>query len=321
MRIAAGSILLFGIVFLSACDQETPVYQDPYRYSRPVFDSVKVSRDIHYRTAETFSGQAIPLFFDFHEPYGDSLDQRPLIVLMHGGGFIEGHRGWMDSLAGIFPQYGYCCANISYRLYDAGSYPLNNEDFTTSFLLAREDLIEAVNFFAYLPDGDLRFRIDVDNIFIAGASAGAIGALHAIPINITESSNPVLLSIAEKMGDVPGPNLDGPVVYPRGILSFAGAVLDTTWITPEYPPVLLVHGTSDHIVPYAEGFIQITNIISPMAAFGSGSIYEKLMNMGSSAVLIPAEGAGHDNFLKQSELWKNRAIEFLHSAIRAPYQP
>ena len=322
MRIFFIWISIIGLLLISACEQEVPVNKIPYRYTRPVFDSIQITKDIYYRTSETIAGRDIDLFLDFYEPYGDSLDLRPLIILMHGGGFIQGNRGWMNTLAEMLPLYGYSCASISYRLYDGDDFPLSNEDFLESFFLARQDMIAAINYFVYHASGIDAFHTDVNNIFVAGSSAGAISALHAIPINFLDTNKQSLQEIIKKMEAYDSiDQTDSPMVPIRGILSFAGAILDTDWITPDYPDVFCIHGTSDNIVPYSDGFIQIANIISPLAAYGSEMIVNKASKMGLPAILIPDEGAGHDNFFNKTEPWKDQAIEFLFSSIQHSHHP
>ena len=309
-------MLIVGLFLFAACEPDEIIQSNSLRYSHPVFDSVKNTRNIHYRTAVSFNGKSTELFLDFSEPYGDSLETRPLIILMHGGGFIQGKREWMKELSQLFPLYGYSCANISYRLYDGKDFPLSNEDFFKSFLLAREDLVSAVDFFVNHASGIDPYHTDINNIFIAGASAGGIGALHAIPLNIRKSSNPDIEKISKTIeGDISMNQTRGPLVAVRGILSFAGAVFDTTWITSDYPDVFSVHGTSDNIVPFSEGFIHIANVISPLAAFGSELIHKQAATLGFNSVLIPDEGASHINFFKKPELWQEQAIVFLASSL------
>lgn len=307
MRLVFQSLLAFVFLILTACESEQFNYQNPNRYIQAIFDSVKVTNNINYKTARSIEGTPTELFFDFYEPYGDSITKRPLVILIHGGGFIQGHRGWMNPLALLLPKYGYACANISYRLYDGEKFPLSNEDFTESLMIARDDLISAINFFVTHASGIDPYKTDVDNILLAGASAGAITALHAVPLYIQN---------AEFDGLMPGPHKNI-----RGILSFAGAIMDTSWITPEYPAVFSVHGTDDPIVPFSEGYIKIFNIISPMHAYGSEKINQILSDKGKLTYLIPDEGAGHDNFLYKSELWLDSAILFLEKSLLLEQDP
>jgi len=314
--------LVFPLVFLaclcfSGCETELPDASYNNRYTSQLFDSVIVTKNVYYRTARTISGDKVNLFFDFSEPFNDSANKRPLIVLMHGGGFIQGHRGWMDSLALWLPKYGYSCANISYRLYDGSDYPLSNEDFLMALLMAREDLVSAINYFISHASGIDPYKTDVDNIFIAGTSAGGIAALHAIDltstgITLSKRSN----KLFESRNAHSSMNLNAPEKQVRGILSFSGAIIDTNLVAEEYPFVFCVHGTDDRIVPFSAGSIQITGIISPFPAFGSEIICKLARDMGKEAVLIPDPGAGHDNYLKKGHLWKEEAIEFLYNSLK-----
>lgn len=314
--------IFIATVIFGACEKDAPEQIDPLRYKSVVFDSVKTTRDIYYRTASTFEGVQEDLFLDFSEPYGDSIKNRPLVILMHAGGFIQGHRGWMATLSEMLPLYGYACANISYRLYDGKDFPLDNEDFLESFILARKDLISAIDYFINHASGEDPYRIDVDNIFVAGASAGAIAALHTVPLNKIGTKNERFLEITKKIQNRLDPDWQkGPELPVRGIISFAGAIIDSSWITLDYPDVFCVHGTADKIVPYSHGMIQIANVILPLEAFGSEIICEKTKELGINTVLIADEGFGHESFFTKTELWQDPAIQFLYSSMHKDNQP
>lgn len=309
-------IIISAYVCFSACEKESPTYDYPGRYQSQVFDSIKVTRDIYYKTAVSFAGKRTNLFFDFYEPYGDSIATRPLVILMHGGGFIQGHRGWMDSIAYWLPHYGYSCANISYRLYDGPDFPLGNEDFLISFLYAREDLISAIDYFIGNSSGIDPYKTDIQNIYIAGASAGGIAALHTVPIKADIGTGSELFRTLQKIdGRIPSSSLRAPSAQIKGILSFAGAIMDTNLIGQNYPGIFCVHGTEDNIVPFYDGMIQIRGVISPFEAYGSGIICSKAARMGLKSMLIADQGAGHDNFFKKGDIWKNDAIIFLYESV------
>jgi acetyl esterase/lipase len=91
------------------------------RYRDIVFDSsaVIVTRDIVYRTINDYAfGDTIKrnLLLDFYEPAGDTTQKRPLVILIHGGGFYTGFLSWMEEIARYLVRYGYCVANIDYRV-------------------------------------------------------------------------------------------------------------------------------------------------------------------------------------------------------------
>ncbi len=61
------------------------------RYIMPVFSQVQKTT-VPYATAISHLGQSITLSMDVYEPAGDTAQQRPVVVLAHGGSFIFGNR-------------------------------------------------------------------------------------------------------------------------------------------------------------------------------------------------------------------------------------
>jgi len=91
----------------------------------------------------------------------------PAVILLHGGGFVEGNRSssGMGQMCTWFASHGYAAFPVSYRLVPDYIYPSQIEDVAASveFLRANAD----------------RFAIDPARIGALGSSAGAIIALQA----------------------------------------------------------------------------------------------------------------------------------------------
>jgi len=307
------------LLFVSCEQEEIHAPDNPHRFEKQVFDSIKITKDITYKTAQTISGNSSVLSFDFFEPEGDTSQLRPLVILVHGGGFFQGQKSWMDYAAMLLPKYGYNCASISYRLYDKDSLPINNQDLIHSIFLAREDLISAINFFVKKTHGEDLYKTDVDNIFVMGASAGAITAFHTVPLDLSTLENHDLKRVLDSpdwnYDHLNIPNPDTPI---RGIVAFAGAISDPSWISDNFPPSLCVHGLKDEIVPPSEGNISIYNMISPFRAYGSSYICNKLDESGIDNVMILDPDSEHNNFFLKSYLWEAQTIDFLKSQIFIP---
>ena len=91
--------------------------------------------------------------------------RRPLIVFMHGGGFIRGDRSERDNVGWRFAREGFVTVIPSYRLAPAHRWPAGAEDVASVWAWAHEqaDALEA----------------DPSQIFIVGESAGAAHAAAA----------------------------------------------------------------------------------------------------------------------------------------------
>jgi len=64
------------------------------------------------------AGKSQALLLDFYEPLGDKLEERPLVIIAHGGSFLTGDRSQTVEFCVDFAKRGYVCANIEYRLLD-----------------------------------------------------------------------------------------------------------------------------------------------------------------------------------------------------------
>ncbi len=90
---------------------------------------------------------------------GDRAD-RPIVVFIHGGALINGHRGWIpDWLVRAARDDGYALVSLDYRLAPQTKLP--------------EIIEDVVDAFRWLRDDDARpFRADAGRVAVVGESAG-----------------------------------------------------------------------------------------------------------------------------------------------------
>ena len=242
------------------------------RYLDPVFADVDVTEGLVYRSATDCEGDPVELALDVHEPAGDVLAARPLLVWIHGGSFAIGSRdGALEQLVATdWAQRGYVVASISYRLCDVLSADVIAD--------AYEDAAAAV---AWLRANAATYRIDAERVVVGGASAGAITALQ------------VGFSPARGAGEG-GP--EDPS-HADAVLSMAGAWSPTVPEAGE-PPVLMAHGTSDPLIPFAsaEGFCA--------AAVAAGVDCR-----------LHAYDAGHESLVAHVADIEVRSFAFLHEVL------
>ncbi|MFN8350559.1 MAG: hypothetical protein U0U25_03750 [Flavobacteriales bacterium] len=111
-----------------------------------------------------------------HEPAGDALTGRPVVLVAFGGSFIAGQRG-------MWPNYepvSHAWATWRWRRIIAWASLLYNAN-TTSWRSygACTMLRAAVQFPLQDRGGGWRsYRIDTDRIIVGGVSAGGIGAIR-----------------------------------------------------------------------------------------------------------------------------------------------
>ena len=156
---------------------------------------------------------------------------RQLVVLCHGVG-ADSH-----DLIDLAPAWCHALPDAVFAAPDApepyDEAPTGRQWFSlrdrTPAILDAGARRAAPRLLAYI-DAELeRAGLPPDAVAMAGFSQGAMMVLHA--------------------------GLRRPVP-PRGILAYSGALLDTPELAAEcigHPPVLLVHGEQDEVVPFARG--------------------------------------------------------------------
>lgn len=175
------------------------------------------------------------LFFDLYRPKNDKVRNRPLVIILHGGGFVSGARDdenqpivdFCDSLA----TRGYVVASIDYRIglvlkAFESQLLVDSLDFERSVQWGIRDLQTAILFFRNHAE---EYGINREKIFIVGNSSGAILAMQ---------------SVCEKNN-----------INPNAVVSLWGAVLDKEKIKNVSVPILLIHGIEDDVIPFREGRI------------------------------------------------------------------
>lgn len=228
------------------------------------------------------NGEALHL--DVYMPAEDSLQSRPAIIFMHGGGFSGGTRANSSEVkfAETAAKRGYVAVQISYRLTRKGQSfgcDFEADGKMQTFRLAAEDFIDAVNFMVSKKD---KFGIDPEKIIVGGSSAGAEAVLNAV-------YNERLM-----FKDLVGyENFNF-----AGVFSLAGAIVDAKYITEENAvPGVFFHGTEDNLVPYGTAPHHWCEREKPgyIILDGSRTITKKLNELGTPYMLYSFEGGKHEH--------------------------
>lgn len=264
-------VCCFLLVSVSTFSQPAP----KLKYKDLVFESVTISKNIKYTTHAPSVKDKYSLL-DIYEAKDDSNTLRPLIILMHGGGFKYGKKisNGIPVWSKTFAQRGYICAAINYRL--SKKKPLRKfHDLVEGCMEAIQDVEAAISFFKKNSE---KYRIDTNHIILAGNSAGAITALQAV-----YSSQYDLGKLANLQGyDSLDHSYNSQNAY--AIVSFWGALLDSTWLQNTQVPVVLIHGSKDKIVsPETKGPVS-----------GSRVIFRNTTTLGIPSALKLYDGYGHE---------------------------
>ena len=280
---------------------------------RPVESSGKMIPDPD-RTVRFAVRDTCELLLDFYAAAPDAgpcadAPRKPLIIHIFGGAFLTGRRNnpddriWYRELA----DAGYNVAAIDYRLGMKGAQfkasMASLRVLRSAIQMAVDDLFSAT---AYLLDNAAAFGIDPDRIIVSGSSAGAITAMQAE----WEICN----------GMAPAQVLPAWFNY-AGVMSFSGAVfsMEGSVRFPQKPcPVLLFHGTADHIVPYKK----IT--LFGMQFAGSDALAKKLTAAGGDCQIYRFKGIGHEvaasmrrNLPEELRFLEENAVKGIHRTVDA----
>lgn len=296
--------LISGFIFLIS-----NIAMSGTRFVDSVFSEVDTVKDIQYRTATKFDGATDTLHLDLYKPKNDTMQHRPLVVIIHGGSFLTGDRddAFSAGTADYFAKRGFVAASIDYRLGFALAQNMQ-QIFGAAAYRAIQDTKCAVRFLKTKADS-LNYLIDTSKVFLCGYSAGAVTAVQYANMQgseITTKMDTVGLGLIET-----GENLTTSSSI-NGYVSFAGAVFDTNWISAGDVPFISFHGTKDTTLPYAVGYVFNNSFLPEI--YGSYTIHTTADRVGITNKLITYQDAEH-NFVETAGL----VIKSLDSAVTFLY--
>ncbi len=269
------------------------------RYAEPVFDEVNIETGIPFSSViEEGETSPITLYLDFYEPQGDTLSARPLVITVFGGAFVAGGRDYVDMVEYCtrLAQHGYAAASIDYRLLSI--WNLNATSLVRDAYMAAQDVSSAIRFFKCHSE---EYRIDPEQVFLLGNSAGSIAILCEMFMD--ESERPAETYESPDLGSMHSSGYEeyagfSPAV--AGAVPHWGGVLDLDVIsTEEYVPLCMIHGTDDTTVPYDSGYCYNGLLPGVMPfMYGSHAMVSRLDELGvTDYEFHPFEGEGHAFYL------------------------
>ncbi|MEO8084968.1 MAG: alpha/beta hydrolase [Ardenticatenales bacterium] len=233
--------------------------QGPTRYLDLVFDRTTRTNDVVYGTAiDKPTGRAVDLKMDIYEPVGDTAASRPVFVFLFGGGFTQGTKE-------LEPRV--YCEQMARRGYVAiaPSYRLNQGDIAKDGIPAAvSDARQAVR---WLRANAAAYRLDPTRIVIGGSSAGAITSLFLAYTDVERPAG----------DDVRGAGSDVALVMDL----WGGLYNQVNDLEAGAPPLAIVHGTADNVVPFTE----------------ATKLRDRAEAVGVPYVFHPLEGKGHAPYM------------------------
>ncbi len=286
--------------------------QETNRYESNVFEEITVETNIIYGKSTSQAGYTEELKMDIYYPANDTVRNRPLVILAHGGFFFFGDKEGFQEECVFLASAGYVAVSINYRLIDIDTTDKSELVSKRAVIDAVFDMKSAVRYFYKDKAEADQYKIDTSNIFIGGYSAGAITSLHYAYANtiddVEEMGGKLMLKYIIGQGGIDGesgnPDYSTKV---KGVINIAGSLHSADFVDNNEPILLSFHGTADEIVPYFSGTTGTTSVETD----GSGSIHKKANKIGLINRLVTFEGGDHFTFHYGCEDCKEQMRAFL----------
>ena len=269
------------------------------RYHDKLFTEVAID-SVTYGQANTWNGTPQDLRMNIYQPVGDTVTKRPLLVLAHGGSFVQGSRYASDVtyLCTEFAKRGYICVSLDYRLgIDINSFfSAPGPQFANAVWRGTLDGRAAVR---YLRANASLYKIDREQIYIGGVSAGGVLGLHEAFLDLPSevgSANPSI-DTAGIGGGIEGiSGTPGQSWRVKGVISLCGGLGDVNWMSNNREVAIFsVHGTADQTVPYKTDYFVAYNL-NVAKISGSFSVDSMAHVFGMKSFLHTFIGAPHVPF-------------------------
>lgn len=199
---------------------------------------------------------------DVYRPAGCN-DFLPVIVSVHGGGWIYGDKELSRYYTMNLASHGFAVINFSYRLAPEHRFPAAAEDLNSVML--------------WLRDNAAQYKMDTDNLFAVGDSAGA----HGLALYSNIMTNPEYAAFFDTITIPEGIRFKA-IALNCGVYNFntgthndetdsmisnyinadneekEGRILNTIdFVTRDFPPTFLMAAQQDDLRPQSELFHNI----------------------------------------------------------------
>jgi acetyl esterase/lipase len=278
------------------------------------------TENVVYGTAKDWQGNLVSLDMNIYQPSNmPSGSKHPLIVFMHGGGFLTGDKKDAITKCKMLADSGFVAATINYRL---GWNKADTEDCmadTSALNIAIYRGVQDANAaLRYLVAHAEDYSIDTDWVFLCGSSAGAVLSLICSYETDACVSQRYPQAAAELGSLFNADNNLTNTFKIEGICSMWGAASDSNLINSATAiPTIFFYGTDDKVVPPDFGpYLHCENY--PML-YGSLCLYRRLIANNTAAVLhiMPREGHGFPEDGKYTdEFFMGNTACFFHSVMQ-----
>ncbi|NBW30864.1 MAG: T9SS C-terminal target domain-containing protein [Flavobacteriales bacterium] len=293
-------------VFTNFTQQNNVLYSQNYSV-------IAASQGIPY--VPTGASPQVPaLVFDLYEPAGDTVAERPLIIMLHTGTFLpiiyNGNPTGMrndvatTNICKSYAKRGYVVANLEYRLGwnpTAATQADRAASLMKAVYRAIQDTKSAVRFFRKDYANGNQYGIDTSRIILCGQGSGGWIALgYATVDKLAEiqlpkflDANAIPLIDTAVIGDWDGIggiyNMESNLGYSNDIhmvCSMGGGMGDLSWLKAGDVPMCAVHCPTDPVATYTTGDVSIASIgLVTTDISGSYDVMKKANLLGNNAIL------------------------------------
>ncbi|WP_099188935.1 alpha/beta hydrolase [Tepidibacter mesophilus] len=281
--------VVFTIAFISGCSMNKATLKEMGKYKQEIllknnqnkYKESNVLEDITYKSVD---GQELKL--DIYMANSISNEKKPAIVYVHGGFWAFGNKKaeipYFKDLINILNNKGFTFISIDYRLANKNiKFPEPVKDVKDAIRWIRKN---AVN-----------YNIDENKIGICGNSAGGhLALLEGLTEDSMYLGNEDLKNISSKVNFIIsffGPtdlSLVKGKKYTATTKNFIGGTIDDMreiyvnaspmhYLSENTPPILLIHGEKDIIVPISQ----------------SQALYNKAKSLGVDIEFVCVKNASH----------------------------
>lgn len=270
---------------------------------------------------KSFKKRDINLTLDLYRPE-DADGSRPLILFIHGGAFYVGDKqepAYKD-FCQYFSSLGYVTASMNYRM----GFHLGKGEIERAGYVALQDAHAAMRF---LVSHAGEYGIDVNEIYVAGSSAGSITALNLAFMREKDRPKSSFggkgLFNGEDLGKIDASGNDIKADFSiRAVANMWGAVSSLDILDNSRTDIISFHGELDDIVPYGEGypFSSAGKMISQSLSdlmYGSASIDKEAQALGLRSKFYSFPDKGHAFNTSGKEKTPNASHLLIREKIRA----
>jgi len=298
-------ISLFLFMFFAGCSNK-------HHEATPIKSEGQVINDVTYENTKDWKGNDEALKMDIYMPVNARAGKRyPLVLFMHGGGFLIGDKESAHNKCSILADSGFVAVSINYRLgWDKGNETCkgNVEELEEAGYRAIQDANTTLRFLVL---NAAKYSIDTSWIFAGGSSAGAIAALCMTYLNDSNIKN-YYPTAAAKLGSLKSVGSEASNTFSiKAICSISGALPDSALINKQTAlPAIYFHGENDETIPADAGHYASCN--SYPQIYGSECLYRALarLNIPVVAHIMPRTGHDDDNDFTDEFKMSNTAYFF-----------